>query len=110
MLRQGCVIATPKSVLNHNMTYRSCSSHQMHQGQGPSYLWMRNMRWNNKKNKLFLFVSVQKLFSTFKVLGASEMSLGANQWKEHMTRLSWNNGKESVKSLEYITHRTDLKY
>ncbi|KAI7795198.1 lysosomal alpha-mannosidase [Triplophysa rosa] len=36
-------------------------------------------------------VNLQKLFSAFKVLGASEMSLGANQWKEDMTRLSWNN-------------------
>uniref|UniRef100_A0A672K5J2 Alpha-mannosidase n=1 Tax=Sinocyclocheilus grahami TaxID=75366 RepID=A0A672K5J2_SINGR len=32
-------------------------------------------------------VNLQKLFSTLEVLGASEMSLGANQWKEDMNRL-----------------------
>lgn len=37
-------------------------------------------------------VNLQKLFSTLKVLGASEMSLGANQWKEDVTRLPWNTG------------------
>ncbi|KAL6462104.1 hypothetical protein MHYP_G00302490 [Metynnis hypsauchen] len=35
-------------------------------------------------------LDLQKLFSTLEVLGASEMSLGANQWKEDMTRLQWN--------------------
>ncbi|XP_052465478.1 lysosomal alpha-mannosidase [Carassius gibelio] len=40
-------------------------------------------------------VNLQKLFSTLDVLGASEMSLGANQWKEDMKRLQWNTGKTS---------------
>ncbi|RXN26527.1 lysosomal alpha-mannosidase [Labeo rohita] len=40
-------------------------------------------------------VNLQKLFSTLKVLGASEMSLGANQWKEDMNRLQWNPEKTS---------------
>ncbi|XP_036420170.1 lysosomal alpha-mannosidase isoform X2 [Colossoma macropomum] len=41
-----------------------------------------------------------QLFSTLEVLGASEMSLGANQWKENMTRLQWNpSDGESVKPL-----------
>ncbi|XP_051528161.1 lysosomal alpha-mannosidase isoform X2 [Myxocyprinus asiaticus] len=34
-----------------------------------------------------------QLFSTLEVLGASEMSLGANQWKEDMNRLQWNTEK-----------------
>uniref|UniRef100_A0A8C1IWA1 Alpha-mannosidase n=1 Tax=Cyprinus carpio TaxID=7962 RepID=A0A8C1IWA1_CYPCA len=38
-------------------------------------------------------VNLQKLFSTLDVLGASEMSLGANQWKEDMDRLQWNTSK-----------------
>lgn len=41
---------------------------------------------------MFLFSSVQKLFSTLEVLGASEMSLGANQWKDDMNRMQWNTG------------------
>uniref|UniRef100_A0A672MEJ8 Lysosomal alpha-mannosidase n=1 Tax=Sinocyclocheilus grahami TaxID=75366 RepID=A0A672MEJ8_SINGR len=40
-------------------------------------------------------VNLQKLFSTLEVLGASEMSLGANQWKEDMNRLQWNTEKTS---------------
>ncbi|KTG40307.1 hypothetical protein cypCar_00007611 [Cyprinus carpio] len=40
-------------------------------------------------------VNLQKLFSTLDVLGASEMSLGANQWKEDMDRLQWNAEKTS---------------
>uniref|UniRef100_A0A672K5A4 Alpha-mannosidase n=1 Tax=Sinocyclocheilus grahami TaxID=75366 RepID=A0A672K5A4_SINGR len=40
-------------------------------------------------------VNLQKLFSTLEVLGASEMSLGANQWKEDMNRLQWNTGNPS---------------
>uniref|UniRef100_A0A672K8U4 Lysosomal alpha-mannosidase n=1 Tax=Sinocyclocheilus grahami TaxID=75366 RepID=A0A672K8U4_SINGR len=40
-------------------------------------------------------VNLQKLFSTLEVLGASEMSLGANQWKEDMNRLQWNTAKAS---------------
>ncbi len=42
-----------------------------------------------------LSLCVQKLFSTLEVLGASEMSLGANQWKEDMNRLQWNTGNNS---------------
>ncbi|XP_063055152.1 lysosomal alpha-mannosidase [Engraulis encrasicolus] len=34
-------------------------------------------------------VNLQKLFSEVEVLGATEMSLGANQWKSEMTRLDW---------------------
>ncbi|XP_067244068.1 lysosomal alpha-mannosidase [Chanodichthys erythropterus] len=40
-------------------------------------------------------VNLQKLFSTLEVLGASEMSLGANQWKDDMNRLQWNTEKNS---------------
>uniref|UniRef100_A0A667WBF3 Alpha-mannosidase n=1 Tax=Myripristis murdjan TaxID=586833 RepID=A0A667WBF3_9TELE len=34
-------------------------------------------------------VNLQKLFSTLEVLGASELNLSANQWKEEMTRFDW---------------------
>ncbi|XP_076867010.1 lysosomal alpha-mannosidase [Brachyhypopomus gauderio] len=34
-------------------------------------------------------VNLQKLFSTLEIVGVSEMSLGANQWKEDMNRLQW---------------------
>ncbi|KAL2086870.1 hypothetical protein ACEWY4_017929 [Coilia grayii] len=34
-------------------------------------------------------VNLQKLFSQVEVLGATEMSLGANQWKSEMSRLDW---------------------
>uniref|UniRef100_A0A673LWT4 Alpha-mannosidase n=1 Tax=Sinocyclocheilus rhinocerous TaxID=307959 RepID=A0A673LWT4_9TELE len=44
-------------------------------------------------------VNLQKLFSTLEVLGASEMSLGANQWKEDMNRLQWNTGTKASKPL-----------
>uniref|UniRef100_A0A3B1J9Z3 Alpha-mannosidase n=1 Tax=Astyanax mexicanus TaxID=7994 RepID=A0A3B1J9Z3_ASTMX len=44
-------------------------------------------------------VNLQKMFSTLKVVGASEMSLGANQWKANMTRLQWNTG-EILKPLQ----------
>uniref|UniRef100_A0A8B9KHS8 Alpha-mannosidase n=1 Tax=Astyanax mexicanus TaxID=7994 RepID=A0A8B9KHS8_ASTMX len=40
-------------------------------------------------------VNLQKMFSTLKVVGASEMSLGANQWKANMTRLQWNTGNDA---------------
>ncbi|CAM4731854.1 unnamed protein product [Leuciscus chuanchicus] len=40
-------------------------------------------------------VNLQKLFSTLEVLGASEMSLGANQWKDDMNRLRWNTENKS---------------
>lgn len=31
------------------------------------------------------------------------MSLGANQWKEDMTRLSWSNGNKSIQSELHCT-------
>ncbi|XP_068460344.1 lysosomal alpha-mannosidase [Clinocottus analis] len=34
-------------------------------------------------------VHLQKLFSTLEVLGASELNLSANQWKDEMTRFHW---------------------
>ncbi|XP_076147474.1 lysosomal alpha-mannosidase [Alosa pseudoharengus] len=34
-------------------------------------------------------VNLQKLFSTVEVMGVTEMSLGANQWKSEMSRLVW---------------------
>lgn len=37
---------------------------------------------------MFNFVP-QKLFSTLEVVGASEMNLAANQWKEDMERFDW---------------------
>uniref|UniRef100_A0A671T5G9 Alpha-mannosidase n=1 Tax=Sinocyclocheilus anshuiensis TaxID=1608454 RepID=A0A671T5G9_9TELE len=46
-------------------------------------------------------VNLQKLFSTLEVLGASEMSLGANQWKEDMNRLQWNTGSQFFISLTF---------
>uniref|UniRef100_A0A8C1PA33 Alpha-mannosidase n=1 Tax=Cyprinus carpio TaxID=7962 RepID=A0A8C1PA33_CYPCA len=46
-------------------------------------------------------VNLQKLFSTLEVLGASEMSLGANQWKEDMNRLQWNTGSQLFISLTF---------
>ncbi|XP_062846006.1 lysosomal alpha-mannosidase [Trichomycterus rosablanca] len=41
-------------------------------------------------------VNLQKLFSTLKVVGASEMSLGANQWKEDMKRMQWNPSSDNL--------------
>nr|XP_015204430.1 PREDICTED: lysosomal alpha-mannosidase [Lepisosteus oculatus] len=39
-------------------------------------------------------VDLQKLFSTLEVVGVSEMSLAANQWKEDMRRLDWRGDAE----------------
>lgn len=32
---------------------------------------------------------LQKLFSTVKVVGVSELNLSANQWKDEMRRFDW---------------------
>ncbi|XP_036385660.1 lysosomal alpha-mannosidase [Megalops cyprinoides] len=44
-------------------------------------------------------VNLQKLFSTLEVVGMSEMSLAANQWKDEMTRMDWkgNTGEKPLK-------------
>ncbi|XP_060715118.1 lysosomal alpha-mannosidase [Tachysurus vachellii] len=34
-------------------------------------------------------VSLQKMFSSLELMGVSEMSLGANQWKEDVNRMQW---------------------
>ncbi|XP_066512258.1 lysosomal alpha-mannosidase-like [Hoplias malabaricus] len=50
-------------------------------------------QFEKKESKTFsqpVTVNLMKLFSTLEVLGASEMSLGANQWKENMSRFQWN--------------------
>uniref|UniRef100_A0A4W4H4P4 Alpha-mannosidase n=1 Tax=Electrophorus electricus TaxID=8005 RepID=A0A4W4H4P4_ELEEL len=43
----------------------------------------------SKTYSLPVTVNLQKLFSTLEIVGVSEMSLGANQWKEDMKRLQW---------------------
>lgn len=35
------------------------------------------------------FYAAQKLFSTMKVVGMSELNLSANQWKDEMRRFEW---------------------
>lgn len=35
------------------------------------------------------FYAAQKLFSTMKVVGMSELNLSANQWKDEMKRFEW---------------------
>ncbi|KAF4094455.1 hypothetical protein AMELA_G00015200 [Ameiurus melas] len=49
-------------------------------------------------------ISLQKLFSTLEVVGVSEMSLGANQWKEDMQRMHWklNSGETAVPLREHV--------
>ncbi|KAI1886659.1 hypothetical protein AGOR_G00198080 [Albula goreensis] len=44
-------------------------------------------------------VNLQKLFSTLDVVGVSEMSLAANQWKDKMTRMEWkgNTGEKPLR-------------
>uniref|UniRef100_A0AAY4F1G4 Alpha-mannosidase n=1 Tax=Denticeps clupeoides TaxID=299321 RepID=A0AAY4F1G4_9TELE len=49
-------------------------------------------QYQAKESKSFsepVTVNLQKLFSTLEIVGATEMSLGANQWKDQMTRLDW---------------------
>ncbi|KAL6111177.1 man2b1 [Pungitius sinensis] len=46
-------------------------------------------RRESKVNSGPVTVNLQKLFSTLEVLGASELNLSANQWKDQMTRLDW---------------------
>ncbi|XP_075939113.1 LOW QUALITY PROTEIN: lysosomal alpha-mannosidase [Anarhichas minor] len=43
----------------------------------------------SKLNSGPVTVNLQKLFSTLEVLGASELNLSANQWKDEMTRFHW---------------------
>ncbi|XP_039650824.1 lysosomal alpha-mannosidase [Perca fluviatilis] len=43
----------------------------------------------SKVNSQPVTVNLQKLFSTLEVLGASELNLSANQWKDDMTRFHW---------------------
>ncbi|KAJ8383747.1 hypothetical protein AAFF_G00215890 [Aldrovandia affinis] len=44
-------------------------------------------------------VNLKKLFSTLEVVGVSEMSLAANQWKDEMTRMDWkgNTGEKPLR-------------
>ncbi|KAI5618655.1 lysosomal alpha-mannosidase isoform X1, partial [Silurus asotus] len=44
-------------------------------------------------------VSLQKMFSTLDIVGVSEMSLGANQWKEDMKRMRFKANSERVETL-----------
>lgn len=47
-------------------------------------------RINQANDCDFVFLhSAQKLFSTLKVLGASELNLSANQWRGEMMRFDW---------------------
>ncbi|KAM9494751.1 LOW QUALITY PROTEIN: lysosomal alpha-mannosidase [Clarias gariepinus] len=41
-------------------------------------------------------VSLQKMFSTLEVVGVSEMSLGANQWKEDIKRMEWKSNSSET--------------
>ncbi|KAJ3614411.1 hypothetical protein NHX12_017985 [Muraenolepis orangiensis] len=43
----------------------------------------------SKKHSVPVTVNLQKLFSTLKVVGMSELNLSANQWLEEMKRLDW---------------------
>lgn len=45
--------------------------------------------WESQHNSQPVTVNLQKLFSTMKVLGFSELNLSANQWKEDMKRFDW---------------------
>uniref|UniRef100_A0A7N8YAM6 Alpha-mannosidase n=1 Tax=Mastacembelus armatus TaxID=205130 RepID=A0A7N8YAM6_9TELE len=45
--------------------------------------------WESKRNSKPVTVNLQKLFSTLDVLGASELNLSANQWKDEMSRFDW---------------------
>uniref|UniRef100_A0A8C1ZA37 Alpha-mannosidase n=1 Tax=Cyprinus carpio TaxID=7962 RepID=A0A8C1ZA37_CYPCA len=54
-------------------------------------------------------VNLQKLFSTLDVLGASEMSLGANQWKEDMDRLQWNAGNNYPSPWEVTLNPMEIR-
>ncbi|CAG12505.1 unnamed protein product, partial [Tetraodon nigroviridis] len=45
--------------------------------------------WESKANSQPVTVNLQKLFSTLKVLGVSELNLSANQWKDKMKRFDW---------------------
>ncbi|XP_053472645.1 lysosomal alpha-mannosidase isoform X1 [Ictalurus furcatus] len=49
-------------------------------------------------------ISLQKLFSTLDIVGVSEMSLGANQWKEDMKRMQWkpDSGETAVPLHEHV--------
>ncbi|XP_003972325.3 lysosomal alpha-mannosidase isoform X1 [Takifugu rubripes] len=46
-------------------------------------------RWESKVNSQPVTVNLQKLFSTMKVVGMSELNLSANQWKDEMRRFEW---------------------
>uniref|UniRef100_A0A8C2Z5M4 Alpha-mannosidase n=1 Tax=Cyclopterus lumpus TaxID=8103 RepID=A0A8C2Z5M4_CYCLU len=43
----------------------------------------------SKENSRPVTVNLQKLFSTLEILGASELNLSANQWKDEMKRFHW---------------------
>ncbi|KAG7274498.1 hypothetical protein CRUP_025691 [Coryphaenoides rupestris] len=43
----------------------------------------------SKEHSVAVTVNLQKLFSTLKVVGVSELNLSANQWIEEMQRLDW---------------------
>ncbi|KAK5925893.1 hypothetical protein CgunFtcFv8_021508 [Champsocephalus gunnari] len=43
----------------------------------------------SKVNSEPVTVNLQKMFSTLKLLGVSEMNLSANQWKDEMKRFDW---------------------
>ncbi|CAJ1052920.1 lysosomal alpha-mannosidase [Xyrichtys novacula] len=45
--------------------------------------------WESKTHSRPVTVNLQKLFSTLKVLGVSELNLSANQWIDEMKRLQW---------------------
>ncbi|KAL3066290.1 hypothetical protein OYC64_016277 [Pagothenia borchgrevinki] len=46
-------------------------------------------RGESKVNSEPVTVNLQKMFSTLKLLGVSEMNLSANQWKDEMKRFDW---------------------
>uniref|UniRef100_A0AAY4F0T7 Lysosomal alpha-mannosidase n=1 Tax=Denticeps clupeoides TaxID=299321 RepID=A0AAY4F0T7_9TELE len=71
-------------------------------------------QYQAKESKSFsepVTVNLQKLFSTLEIVGATEMSLGANQWKDQMTRLDWktSSGECGGKKIEGISLHYSIK-
>lgn len=48
--------------------------------------------------------AAQKLFSTMKVVGMSELNLSANQWKDEMRRFEWTpqTGRQHLFKIPFV--------
>lgn len=60
-----------------------------HQSAGLTPAHTRSRSSRKRESELGFLRFAQKLFSTVKVLGVSELNLAANQWKEEMRRFDW---------------------